>query len=284
MAAALPVVWLNGNFLPLRDAHISPLDRGFLFGDGVYEVIPVFDGEPQGLAAHLARLAHSLRETRITLAGADAPWQDIVAGLIARNGGGDLGIYLQVTRGADVGRDQFFPAGIPATVFAFASALRQAGPASPGVRATTATDIRWGRCDIKSISLLPNILLRQRAADSGASEVILLRDGLVTEGSASSVIIVEGALLVTRPAGPELLPGTTVQFIHELAREAGLGFREEMIPEARLRAAAEIWLTGALRGVSAVTHLDGVAVGNGSPGPLWRRIAELYERRKRSRA
>lgn len=282
MARALPIAHLNGAYLPIEAARISPLDRGFLFGDAVYEVIPVFGGRPLLLEAHLERLARSLASVRITAPHDAAGWRAIVAGLIGRNGGGDMSIYLQVSRGADTGRDHAFPPGIAPTVFAMASPLARADLSTAGVRAITAADPRWARCDIKSTSLLANVLLRQAAVDAGASEVILLRDGCVTEGSASSVVIVERDVLVSRPDGPEILPGTTIRLVRDLAREAGYDYREECIPEGRLRQADELWVMGAVRGISPITHLDGRPVGTGRPGPVWQLIAERYEACKRS--
>jgi D-alanine transaminase len=285
MAAALPVAWLDGAFLPLAEARISPLDRGFLFGDAVYEVIGAYDGRPLLLDAHLARLARSLRELRIDSPHDDAGWRAIIAGLIERNGGGrahpDMGLYLQVSRGADDHRDHCFPRGVAPTVFAMASRLEPTHLETPGVRAITAPDNRWGRCDIKSTALLANILLRQAAAEAGAGECILLRDGFVTEGSGSSVLVLEGRNLASRPNSPEILPGTTLELVREVAAAAGFGYREEAISEARLRAADEVWLTAALRGVAPVTHVDGRPIGRGVPGPAWRVVAEAYERHKR---
>lgn len=285
MAQALPIAFLDGEFLPLAAARISPLDRGFLFGDAVYEVVGAYDGVPLLLEAHLARLARSLAELRIAVPCDAAGWRRIIAGLIERNGGGqahpDLGLYLQVSRGADAGRDHCFPQGLRPTVFAMASALAPTRLDAPGVRAITAPDNRWGRCDIKSTALLANVLLRQAAADAGAGECIMLRDGCVTEGSGSSVLVLEGRSLVSRPNGPDILPGTTIALVRELAAAAGLGWREEAVSEARLRSADEVWLTAALRGLAAVTHVDGRPVAAGVPGPMWRVVAEAYERRKR---
>ena len=282
MAKALPIAYLNGTYLPIEAARISPLDRGFLFGDAVYEVVPVYGGAPLLLGAHLRRLSASLAAVRINPPHDDRGWTDIVEGLAARNGGGDMGIYLQVSRGADSGRDHVFPVGVAPTVFGLASPVAVVDFERAGVRAVTAPEIRWKRCDIKSTSLLANILARQSAIDQGANEVIFLTDDLVTEGSASTVVIVEGTTLVTSPNGPQILPGTTIQVIRDLALAAGYSFREERASVSRLRRAAEIWLLGALRGVSPVTHLDGEAVGAGVPGPIWRRVIVEYEKRKRS--
>jgi D-alanine transaminase len=282
VATALPIAWLNGEYLPLAQARVSPLDRGFLFGDAVYEVIAVFGGRPVLLEPHLARLARSLRELAISDARDAAAWREVLAGLVERNGGGDMALYLQVSRGADAGRDHGFPRGVAPTAFAMASPLAPVDLDRAGVRAITRPDNRWGRCDIKSTALLANVLLRQAAIEAGAGETIMLRDGFVTEGSSSSVLVLEGRTLVTRPNGPEILPGTTIELVRELAARLGIGYREEPVGEGRLRAADEVWITAAGRGVAPVTHVDGRPVGSGAPGPAWRAVAEAYERHKRA--
>jgi D-alanine transaminase len=282
MASALPVAYLNGAFLPIAEARITPLDRGFLFADAVYESVAVYGGRPLLLDEHLARLARSLRELQIANPHTPAAWRDLLGELVARNGSGDMGVYVQVTRGADTGRNHIFPQGVSPTVFAMASPLAPVNLAEAGVRAVTGPDLRWSRCDIKTTALLPNVLQRHAASVAGASEMILIREGFVTEGAASSVIVVEGQTLCSRPGGHEVLPGTTLQLIRELAAGQGFGYREEPISESRLRKADEIWLTAALRGMSPVTHLDGQAVGNGLPGPVWLAVARAYELRKRA--
>lgn len=281
MAVPLPTAWFNGAFLPLADVRISPLDRAFLFADSVYEVIPVYAGEPFLLGPHLARLENSLAALRIANPHSRAEWEAVVAGLVRENGGGDLAVYLQVSRGADQGRDHGFPAaGLRPTVFGMVTPIPRPHPDRQGIRAITLPDIRWGRCDIKSTALLANVLARQAAREADAGEAILLRDGFLVEGSASSVIIVEGGALRRRPPGPEVLPGTTTDLVAAVARESGLDCRDEPISEARLRAAAEIWLAAATRGVVPVTHLDGRPVGDGRPGPVWRQVAAAFEARQ----
>lgn len=275
MADALSIVYLNGSFQNIREAHISPLDRGFLFGDAVYEVIPVHGGKPLLLKEHLARLERSLSEIRMVNPHTPEEWSSIVKSLIEQNSGGNLGIYIQISRGADTGRDHAVPDGIDPTVFGMASRIADTDSWDSGVTAITLPDLRWARCDIKSTALLANVLARQQAAEAGADDAILIRDGYVTEASVSSVIIVEGGVLVTRNNGPELLPGTTRQLVLTLATEAGLSCREEAISEERLRTADELWLMSAGRGVVPVTHLDGSPVGDGKPGPVWNRVKGL---------
>ncbi len=277
MSDALPVVYLNGRYLAIEDACVSPLDRGFLFGDAVYEVVPVFGGKPLLLDAHLQRLARSLAQLDITDPLQPSGWADVIEQLVERNGGGDLGVYLQVTRGADRGRDHLPPTGLEPTVFGMVST---APAPSAAISAVTLPDTRWGRCDIKATALLANILARQQAAEAGADEAILVWDGMVTEGSSSSVLIVENHRLVRRPNGQDILPGTTTDLIVELAIDAGHACSEEMIPVTRLHEADEVWITSAMRGVAAVTVLDGHNIGDGRPGPVWRQVASLYEARK----
>lgn len=279
MAEPLPTCYLNGRLMPLRDARVSPLDRSFLFGDGVYEVIPARAGQARRLAANLARLSHSLQQLRIRNPLSDQQWTAIVQQLINANGGGNVYVYLQVSRGAEYGRNHAPLPDIEPTVFGFCSPLPlpTTEVLERGVACITAVDTRWARCDIKSVALLANVLLRQQAIDAGAGEIILLRDGMLTEASASSVeVIVDGEIRMP-PNSPQLLPGTTRSLVEELADRHGIARRVTTVTEAQLRAADEIWLTAATRGVVAVTTLDGKPVGTGRPGPLWRRMHQLVE-------
>jgi D-alanine transaminase len=279
VAEPLPTCYLNGSLMALREARISPLDRCFLFGDGVYEVIPARRGQARRLAANLARLSHSLRELRIRNPLSDAQWSAIVEQLISANGGGDVYVYLQVSRGAEYGRNHAPLPDIEPTVFGFCAPLPLPGPEllERGAACITGVDTRWARCDIKSVALLANVLLRQQAAEGGAGEIILLRDGNLTEASASSVEVIIDGEIRTPPNSARLLPGTTRSLVEELADRHGIARRVSAVSEAQLRAADEIWLTAATRGVIAVTTLDGRAVGSGKPGPLWRRMHQLIE-------
>ncbi len=280
MAAPLDTAWFNGNFMPLADVRVSPLDRAFLYGDAVYEVIPVFAGEPFLLDAHLDRLERSLGELRIRNPHGRQEWVALITGLVQRNGGSNVAVYLQVSRGADVGRDHAFPGDhVGPTVFGMAMPVREPHPDRQGIRAITRTDQRWGRCDIKSTALLANVLARQAAQEAGAGEAILIRDGQLTEGSASSVIIVEAGALVRRPAGPDVLPGTTTDAVFAIARQCGFGCRDEPISGDRLRRADEIWITAATR-IAPVVMLDGRPVGSGQPGPVWHKVAAAFDASK----
>jgi D-alanine transaminase len=275
----LPTCYLNGSLMPLRDARVSALDRSFLFGDGVYEVIPARAGQARRLAANLARLSHSLQQLRIRNPLSDQQWSAIVQQLINANGGGNVYVYLQVSRGAEYGRNHAPLPDIEPTVFGYCSPLPlpTTQVLERGLSCITAADTRWARCDIKSAALLANVLLRQQAIDAGAGEVILLRDGMLTEASASSVEVTIDGEIRTPPNSPQLLPGTTRSLVEELADRHGIARRVIAVTEAQLRAADEIWLTAATRGVVAVTTLDGKPVGSGRPGPLWRRMHQLVE-------
>jgi len=277
MAEPLPVCHLNGALMPLREARISPLDRSFLFGDGVYEVVAVHAGYASRLSANIARLRRSLSELKIRNPHSDARWAELVQELAAANGGGNLYVYLQVSRGAEFGRNHAPLPDVEPTVFGFCSPL----PAVPadllenGVACITAVDTRWARCDIKSVALLANVLLRQQAVDAGAAETILLRDGWLTDASASAVHVVVGGEILTPPRSHQLLPGTTRSLIEELAARENLPCCSAPVSEATLRNAEEIWLSAATRGVVPVTRLDGAEIGGGRPGPVWRRMHAL---------
>lgn len=282
MAAPLPTCHLDGRELPLTDARISPLDRSFLFGDGVYEVIPVYGGRPFRLAAHLERLSRSLAAIRMRDPHDREGWRRLIESLVAANGGGDQYLYLQVSRGAEFGRNHAPLPDIPPTVFAYCTPWPDVSPAvlEQGLSCITAQDTRWARCDIKSTALLANVLLRQLAVDAGAAETILLREGRLMEGSASTVHVVLDGELVTPPNSQRILPGTTRGVVVELATALGIPQRTAEVSEAELRRADEIWLAAATREVQPVTQLDGAPVGTGRPGPLWQRVHAAYQRMK----
>jgi D-alanine transaminase len=283
----LPICYLNGDFLPLHEARISPLDRGFLYSDGAYEVTPVYAGRPFRFTQHHDRLTRSLREIRMEDPLAREAWRDLYRELIARNAHpGDLYVYVQVTRGAENGRNHAPLPDVPRTVFAFASPWPEgrAGWRENGLPAITAEDTRWARCDIKSVSLLANVLLRQLAVDVNASETILLRDGQLTDSSASSVHVVIDGELRTPPNSWKLLPGTTRSVIEEIAEQAGVRWRAAAVSESELRAADEILLGAATREVQPISLLDGKPVGSGKPGPVWRKLHDAYQAYKRGLA
>jgi D-alanine transaminase len=276
VSATLATAYLNGVFLPIEQATISPLDRGFLFGDAVYEVIPVHGDEPSLMDAHLLRLERNLAALEISNPHSKNEWQSLITELATRNGGGRLAIYIQVSRGADSGRDHIFPDGISPTVFAMANTLGESNY-SAGVKAITLPDNRWGRCDIKATALLANVLARQEAHAAGAIDAILIADGAVTEGAVSSVILVESGDLVRRPQGTEVLPGTTTDHVFDVGKSLGLTCRDEIIPEHRLFAADEVWLTGATKGIAPVVQINEQTVGGGTPGAVWRKLTAQLE-------
>jgi D-alanine transaminase len=278
MAEPFPTGYLNGEFLPLAAARVSPFDRGFLFADGVYEVVPVHRGRPFLLREHLDRLARSLAAIRLDNPHTHEQWATIVQALVTRAGAPEQLVYLQVTRGAETGRNHPFPAGVAPTVFAFTGPYTapSAEVLAQGLAGVTREDIRWARCDIKSIALLANVLLRQEADDAGGSEAILLRDGWLTEGSSSTVFIVTGTTLATPPNDPRILPGTTREAVLALAP----GLEQEIRPvgAAELARADEIWIASAGRGVLPMTRLDGRPVGAGRPGAHWTRTYAALQR------
>jgi D-alanine transaminase len=286
MAEPLPISYLNGEFVPLREARISPLDRGFLYSDGVYEVMPVYGGRPFRFEAHAARLTRSLAEIQMEDPHTRAEWRELLWSLITRNGSGDQYVYWQVTRGAEFGRNHAPLPKIPRTVFAFCAPLpvTSAAVLENGVACVTAEDTRWARCDVKSVSLLANILLRQLAAETNAAETILLRDGELMEASASAVHIVTGGVIVSPPNSHRILPGTTRSAMEEVATRAGISYRWEPISEPELRSADEVWISASTREVQPVTQLDGKPVGTGKPGPVWLRIYDEWQRYKRELA
>ncbi|MHB8621858.1 MAG: D-amino acid aminotransferase [Sulfuricaulis sp.] len=279
----MPDVYLNGVFLPPDRARISVFDRGFIFGDGVYEVIPAFGGRLFRLPHHLTRLEASLAAIRLRNPHTSQEWHAIFTRLMAANGTSDQSIYLQITRGV-APRDHAFPPNVTPTVFAYAQPLKYppAEQLTQGVAAITTGDIRWQRCDIKAIALLANALLRQQAIDQGAVEAILVRDGLVTEGAASNIFVVTGDRLITPPKGPYILPGITRDLVVEIARSKKIACDEQPLPVQTLHAADEVWLTSSTKEVLPITQIDDHAVGNGKPGPMHARLFALYREYKQA--
>ncbi|MFK7886599.1 MAG: aminotransferase class IV [Gammaproteobacteria bacterium] len=286
MSTQLPIAYFNGRQMPLREVHISPLDRGFLFGEGVYEVIPVYAGRPLGLAAHYQRLVQSLAMVGLAAPVAQAEFQILIDELIDANGGGDQSVYLHITRGVAPGVRNHIPHQPDAdglTVFAMCQSLepRAASVASNGVAAITLPDLRWARSNIKATSLLANTLAREQANAAGAAEAILIRDGWVTEGAASSVLIVANNEVRQPPPDTSILPGTTAALLNPLLEQLEHPIARVAIDEAQLAAADEIWLASSTREVLPVTTLNGAPVGSGRPGPLWQRLDPLYQNLKR---
>ncbi|MFD2229331.1 D-amino acid aminotransferase [Alkalimarinus sediminis] len=281
----MSIAFLNGSFLPLEEARISPLDRGFLFADGVYEVIPYYSGEPFGLEGHLIRLQRSLEAVRIPLSTTTAEWEALLQQLVVKNGGGDLSVYLQITRGAYETRNHAFPDEISPTIFAMVSPITPPLAAdatkAKGITAMTIPDTRWSRCDIKSIALLPNILLKQQAADSGAQEAILVRDGHITECAAANVFAVKNGTIYTPIKDDHILGGITRDIIIGLAQDHHMPLQEIAMTQEFLEQADEVWISSSTREILPVVELNSRPVGNGEPGALWQLMAEHYQANKK---
>jgi len=278
MSRPLHLCYLSGEYLPLAAARVSPLDRGFLFGDAVYEVVPVYGGRPFRLREHLDRLNRSLAALRMPPPHSHSAWAEICTRLLAQDGGHESYIYIQVSRGAEVGRNHAWPNGLAPTLFAYVTALEPT-PArllDRGVAAITAADTRWARRDIKSTALLANILLKKLAADAGAFETIMLENGELTEGSSTTVHVIRNGVIHAPPNGNHILPGTTREVVTELALRQSLSMDTSRVSEVMLRSADEIWLAFATRGVLPVTSLDGQPVGSGHPGPLFKRMHAAF--------
>ncbi len=271
-------VFLNGRFLPDAEATVSVFDRGFVFGDGVYELVPVYSRQPFRLDNHLRRLQASLDGIRLDNPHGMDGWRELILQLIEMHDFADQSVYLQVTRGV-APRDHPFPRGVPPTVFMFAQPLVTAAAElkRAGVCAVTAVDNRWMRCDIKAISLLANILLRQQAVDAACAETVMLRDGWLTEGTASNIFVVQHDVLLAPPPSNLMLTGVTYDVVLELAAAHGIPFEVRPISEAEVRSADELWMTSSTKEILAIVKLDGVAVGVGVPGPLAQRMDGLYQ-------
>jgi len=272
------MVFLNGKFMPVEEARVPVLDRGFIFGDGVYELIPVYSRVPFRLDEHLARLERSLAAVRIRNPYSRAEWRDIILQLVAKQGFEDQGVYFQVTRGV-AKRDHAFPKNVEPTVFMMSNPLVNppAAQVESGGPAVSAEDNRWLRCDIKSISLVGNVLLRQLSAEAGAAETILFRDGKLTEASASNVFIVRRGVIQSPPKSSLILAGITYDVVAELAAANGLPLEFREVTEKEVRAADEIWVTSSSKEVFAIVSLDGAKIGDGRPGPGFRRMYQLYQ-------
>ena len=273
-------VYLNGEYLPLSEAKVSVLDRGFLFGDGVYEVIPSYSGHLFRIQDHLDRLLASLARIRVDFSYDLETWLEILTPLIDKTR--DQYIYLQITRGVAPKRDHAFPKDPVPTVFAMCSDIKPFAEAETGVKALTMDDSRWEMCNVKATTLLANVLLRQEAIEKGCAEAILVKNGYVTEGAASNLFAVIDGILITPENTAEILPGITRQVILELAQNNDIQLSEEIISVQTLQKATEIWLTSSTREIIPVVELDSEQVGNGKPGPVWQKMNQLFQEYKRS--
>jgi D-alanine transaminase len=272
-------VYLNGEYLPPAEAKVPVLDRGFIFGDGVYEVIPAYGRVLFRLQEHLARLAYSLSEIRLENPHDNATWSRLLQTVVDRNPWDDQSVYLQVTRGVAPRSQEFPKLPVPQTVLIMSWALRSPTreQRAQGVALITREDYRWQRCDIKSVSLLANCLLRQEAEDAGCAETVLVRDGYVTEASACNVFLVKDGVIVNPPKDRLILPGITYDLVLELARANALPAEVRPVKREELFAADEVWLSSSTKEVLPVTKIDGKPVGDGKPGPMYARMYQLFQ-------
>jgi D-alanine transaminase len=273
-------VYLNGEYLALADAKISVMDRGFLFGDGVYEVIPAYAGRLFRLEDHLERLDNSLKSIRLKNPHSHEQWRIILTVLLKKDL--DQSIYLQITRGAAPKRDHAFPQNVTPTVFAMVSGITPHSDPDNGVKAISLEDSRWKLCDTKAITLLANVLLRQEAVDHGCAEAILFKDGYLTEGAASNMFAIIDNVLITPPKSPAILPGITRDIILEIARKNCIPCGEQTISKSDMKKASEIWITSSTREIIPVVELDGEIIGSGKPGPVWNTLYKLFQEHKQS--
>ena len=282
-SSAAQTVWLNGEFMPLDEARVPVLDRGFIFGDGVYEVVPVYAGKPFRWAQHLARLERSLARVGIANPFDAAGWTKLVDELVARHPWRDQFVYMQITRGV-ARRDHAYPSGVAPTVFAMSSELLPVPQTQrdQGVAAISLPDERWLNCDIKSTSLLGNVMARQAAVEAGAAECLMFRDGFLTEGSASNIWVVRNGGVIGPPRDRLVLEGIRYGLVDELCRHANLRFELRRVARAEVLAADEILLSSATKELLPITSLDGKPVGTGEPGPVWRKLYDSYQAAKQA--
>lgn len=276
----MSTVYLNGAFMPIAEAKVPAMDRGFLFGDGAYEVIPVYSRRPFRLSEHLLRLRHTLDGIRLANPHDEAEWTRLIGEIVGRNEGEDQSVYLQITRGADMKRrNHAFPAGVAPTVFMMSEPLLTPPPSQreSGIATVSAPDVRWLRCDLKTISLLANCLLRQQAVEAGCVETILFRDGFMTEGAASNIFAVKDGILLAPPKDNLVMPGITYDVVLELAAAHGLPAEVRPVTEAEARDADELWMTSSTKEVLPIVLLDGRPVGDGKPGPVFARMYAWYQ-------
>ena len=272
------IVYLNGQWMPADEAKVSAFDRGFIFGDGVYEVIPVYGKRPFRLAQHLGRLMRSCDAIHLTNPCKDADWIAIIEKLINQSDAQDQMVYLQITRGA-APRDHAFPENSQPTCFAYGKPMTypDVKTQANGVAAITTQDIRWLRCDIKATALLANVILRQSAVENGAAEAILLRDDSLTEGAASNIFIVRNDCIVTPPKSELILPGITRDLVVQLARANNLCLEERDVSVDELMTANEVWMTSSTKEILPIVKINNNSIGSGKSGPMHKRMLTIYQ-------
>ncbi|TVO59084.1 D-amino acid aminotransferase [Denitromonas halophila] len=275
----MSVCYLNGDWLELSEARVSPMDRGFLFGDGAYEVLPAYSGKLFRLDEHLRRLEQTLSSMGLPNPMSRDEWRQTLRGIVERNPWPDQSIYLQVTRGVAEVRTHAYPAEVTPTVFLMSEALVMPSDEmrAAGVAAVSSADFRWLRCDLKTVSLLANCMLKQLAAEKGCMETVLFRDGFLTEGAASSIFVVHDGVLHVPPKSHLMLPGITYDVVLELARDRGMPCQVREVLEEEVRSADELWMTSSTKEVLPITRLDDRAVGKGKPGPMAEQMLEWYQ-------
>lgn len=273
------IVYLNGELMRLGDAKVSVLDRGFIFGDGIYEVVPAYEGKPFRLEQHLDRLQRSLRAIELNVEFSREDWENLVRGMLDRAGAGNQMVYIQVTRGV-AKRDHAFPRNATPTVFCMASPfsrpdarMREQGLSTVGIE-----DIRWLRCEIKSVSLLGNVLAKQHAVQAGVDDVIQFRDGWLTEGSANNIWVVSQGVLLAPPRDNLILEGVRYSLLESLAEEAGIVFKSRPVSRLEVERADELLFSSATKEVLPITLYDGKPVGSGRPGPVYKALSQAYDR------
>ncbi len=280
------IAFLNGTYLPLDEARISPMDRGFLFGDGVYEVVPSYAGKMVGFAPHIERINNGLTAIGIDLGWSERDWSDLCAQLIEKNGAGNLGIYIQVSRGADSKRFHGFPENVTPTVFAFAFNIAPPPVADKALAkkytASTARDLRWERCQIKSTALLGNVLHFQQGQDQGNDETLLFNaENQLTEASSCNAYIIKDGVVITPPLDNQLLPGITRHILLDILRRDGsIPVEERIVTMDEVLNADEVWITSSSKEIGAVVEVDGEPVGNGQVGDIWLKAQTLYSASK----
>ncbi|MDH3763176.1 MAG: D-amino acid aminotransferase [Gammaproteobacteria bacterium] len=278
----MTIAYLNGEYMPLEEARISPMDRGFLFGDGIYEVIPSYDGKMVGFGPHIERMKDGLNSIEINLDWDDDQWRELCNSLLQKNGNGNLGVYLHVTRGADSKRHHAYPEGIEPTVFGYAFEIPP--PPIPDrehikpYTCSTGHDMRWDRCNIKSISLLGNVMHFQQGYSKGDGEILLYNENNeLTECGACNAYIVKDGVVATPPLDNQILPGITRQLLLGVLRADGsIPVEERVITMDEVLDADEVWISSSSKEVVPVIQLDGKPVGDGKPGPVWEKAAKLY--------
>ena len=279
----MTIAYLNGSYMPLEEARISPMDRGFLFGDGIYEVVPSYGGKMVGFGPHISRMNDGLSAIEINHKWSEDQWRELCSTLLEKNGNGNLGIYLHVTRGADNKRNHAYPDGIAPTVFGYAFEIPEPPVADRNLvkpyTCSTGQDLRWDRCNIKSISLLGNVLHFQQGHQKGDGEILLYNENnQLTECGACNAYIVKNGVVSTPPLDNQILPGITRQLVLKVLREDGsIPLEERVISMDEVWDADEVWISSSSKEIAPVIKLDGKPVGDGKVGPVWEAAAKLYQ-------